>query len=268
MKKLLIITFLFSHFSSFSFDDGSDKIIKKYLKAIGGAKEWEAVKTLQIVRHINETAFDVIGKISIIRDKGYRIEKHKGSGSPSIRGYYNDKGWIVINRAVIEGFEKGGDSTVYKSVYSNELKKIDDVDDNKNQHYLKNHFFKWQTQMPWCFIDFEKNGYQAIYKGDSKISVDDVLEIEMISFAGDTARYFFDKRTSFLLKAIHKNMELNFSNYKQIEKVKMPFGITETETDFKYPNLDYITPITQHFIVLSVKLNEPMDEKIFMKPKQ
>ena len=265
MKKLLIIAFLFSHFSSFAFDDGSDKIIKKYLKAIGGAKEWEGIKTLQITRHINESAFDVIGKISIMRNKGYRAEKSVGVGSPNIQGFYNDKGWVVLNQAIIPGINKI-DSTVYKSVFGNQLKRIDDVDDNKP--YTKNHFFKWQTQMPWCFINYENNGYRVSYKGDLKISVDDVSEIEMISSTGDTARYFFDKKTSLLLKAFHKNMELNLSNYRQIEKVKMPFGITETETDFKYPNLDYITPITQHFIVLSIKLNEPMDEKMFIKPKQ
>jgi hypothetical protein len=105
MKKLLIITLLFSHFSSFALDDGSDKIIKKYLKAIGGAKEWEGVKTIKTTMHEeNRHLGEYFYITSILRDKGYRQEhtlnteiKVLQGGTPSVKGYFNEIAWDVFN---------------------------------------------------------------------------------------------------------------------------------------------------------------------------
>ena len=266
MKKLLIITLLFSHFSSFSFDDGSDKIIKKYLKAIGGAKEWEAVKTLQIVRHEDDKSWaksHLLNKISILRDKGYRHEVILGTGSPTVVGFYDDKGWIVSNMFMmssITGNEKS-DSIMQTKLKINKKDQIRDLD---NSGIYKTHILKWQTQMPWNFINYETKGYKTIYKGDSKISVDEVSEIAMISLTGDTISYFFNKKSDLLLKVIYKESELNFSNYKQVNKIKVPHQIVETTNSF----FSKITPHSVWYIIDQVKLNEPMDEKIFMKPKQ
>ena len=282
MKKLLIITFLFSNFQSFSSDEGSDKIIKKYLKAIGGAKEWEAVKTIKTIRHEERNAlYDAISTISILRDKGYRKEFIYSGGTPSVFGFYNNKGWLAVSNfkmtktpLILESSDilfKMKDS-IFIEEKTHDIKKvkrkqIDDIADNNNPYY-QYHFFKWQIQMPWNFTDYETKGYKVTYKGDSKISIDDVSELEMISNTGDTTRYFFDKKTSLLLKAIHKNMQLDLSNYKQVNKVKIPYEVTEIMTDYKFPHAKDITPFATTYIIDQVKLNEPMDEKIFMKPKQ
>jgi hypothetical protein len=274
MKKLLIITLLFSHFSSFAFDDGSDKIIKKYLKAIGGAKEWEAVKTLQIVRHEEDKSWSkshLFNKISILRDKGYRQEVIIGTGSPTIIGFYEDKGWIASNMFMTSSITGNYklDSIMQTKLKINKQDQIRDLgdDDTYNSVYRPN-FLKWQVQMLWNFLDYEAKEYKINYKGDSKISIDDVSEMEMISNTGDTSHYFFDKKTALLLRAIHKNTQLDLSNYKQLDKVKIAYKLVETVTDFKFPHAEVITPHATTYTIDQVKLNEPMDEKIFMKPKQ
>lgn len=221
MKKLLIITFLLSNFSSFAFDDGSDKIIKKYLKAIGGAKEWEGIRTLQIVRHLdNENAYYDLQKISILRDKGFRNEIIINQGTPSVIGYFNNSSWRAINPVSfsISDKEIRPDSAINLKLSSNK-KLTDSLKDGSNYINLstngkrknlninvkqidsysggfnkKSHlnFLRWQTQMPWNFIDYEGKGYKATYKGDSTISIDEVSEIEMISSKGDTVSYYFN----------------------------------------------------------------------------
>ena len=294
MKKLLIIAFLLSHFSSFSFDDGSDKIIKKYLKAIGGAKEWEGIKTLQIIRHQDNKHNDFLEKVSILRDKGVRQERMMGTGSPNVSGYCNGKCWAVINpqdfslkikvetidSLVLDKFQIKKDSLGFININTStrSCKKytdgvfedgtqIRDIPEGHNQ-FFSSHYFKWQTQMPWNFLDYESNGYKVTYKGDSKISIDVVSEIEMISKTGDTAKYFFDKKTSLLLRATHKNIQLDFSSYKKIANVLFPYEVHKTITDFQFIKQAPITPHSDWYTIDQVKLNEPMDEKIFMKPKQ
>jgi hypothetical protein len=264
MKKLLIITLLFSHFSSFSFDDGSDKIIKKYLKAIGGAKEWEEVKSLQIVRHEEDKSWsksNLLNKISILRDKGYRHEVIIGTGSPTVIGYFDEKGWIARNIQSFHNINENLDSIVRTKIKNEIPNKILDLDNNS---IYKTHILKLQTQMPWNFIDYEAKGYKTTYKGESKNSIDYVSEIEVISSTGDTTNYFFNKKSDLLLKVIYKKSELSFSSYKQVNKVKIPYQVVETTDSFFSKN----TPHSLWYTIDQVKLNEPMDEKIFMKPKQ
>ncbi len=86
----------------------------------------------------------------------------------------------------------------------------------------------------------------------------------MISPTGDTARYFFNKKNSLLLNSAYKKIEYVYSNYKQVDNVKVPFEITESRVDFMGKGIPY----TIWYTISQVKLNEPMDEKIFMKPKQ
>jgi hypothetical protein len=248
MKKLLIITLLFSHISSFAFDDGSDKIIKKYLKAIGGAKEWEGIKTIKIVRHIDEnSSITHMDNISIVKEKAFKQEYIVESGTPNIMCAYEDKGWYVTNSVLGTG-------------------KFNAKVDNLSEKAFK--LYKWLSQYPWCFIDYEEKGYKLSYKGDVKISVDNTSEIEMISSAGDTTHYFFDKKTALLIKSAYKNIEINHSDYKTIGSVKIPHNVVFTRTDYSHPNATRPVPLMTFYIIDQVKLNEPMDEKIFMKPKQ
>jgi hypothetical protein len=284
MKKLLIITLLSSQFATFATDDGSDKIIKKYLKAIGGAKEWEGIKTLQIIRHEDNKSNEYLEKISILRNKGIRNESMFSSGSPNLNAYYENKCWAVMNPQKIRlksvdslnvEFQMEKDSNNIKinisnnkqTIYSNKVGQIVDIKDGQN-HLFYFHFFKLQIQIPWNFLDYEANGYKATYKRDSKISIDEVSEIEMISQTGDTAQYFFDKKTSLLLRVIQKNIQLDFSSYKKIAKVFFPYEVHKTITDFQFIKEAPITPHSDWYIIDQVKLNEPMDENIFMKPKQ
>ena len=268
MKKLLIITLLFTHFSSFSFDDGSDKIIRKYLKAIGGAKEWEKVKTIKIVMKDEEKILgEYFTTISILRDKGYRKErtfhtesKHIQGGTPSVDGYLKELAWTVSNISIGQINDKKRDSTFKAKLKKSGYNQVRDLSNDK----LWIQPIKWTTQMPWCFIDYDTKGYKATYKGDSKISFDEVSEIEMISPTGDSASYFFIKKSGFFLKAVYKKREYIYSNYKQVDNVKMPFEMTESKIDFNGKGYNY----TVLYTIDQVKLNEPMDEKMFIKPKQ
>lgn len=270
MKKLFFFILLFSHFTLFAFDDGSDKTIKKYLKAIGGAKEWETVKTLKFAMHDDKKELgEYFTTISILREKGYRrervlnteIEKLQG-GTPSVDSYYNETAWRVFN----DPYNPKIDDKKKDSIFRAEQKKkwgMNQVNDmSNNKHWIQP--IKWTTQIPWCFINYESKGYKATYKGDSKISFDEVLQIEMISQTGDTANYFFSKKTSLLLKVGYKTKEFTYSNCKQVDNVKIPFEMIESRLNFFKNNEPYMLWYT----IDQVKLNEPMDEKIFMKPKQ
>lgn len=271
MKKLLIITLLFSNFSSFAIDDGSDKIIKKYLKAIGGAKEWDKINTLKMVlQEENKYVGESITAISILRDKGYKRERvtdfknteAKGfqGGTPSIYVWCNDEtAWSVLNFSVKVDDKKVDSSfkALFKKWGTNQI--LDKSNDKAWTQPLK-----WQTQMPWCFINYENKGDKATYKGDSKINIDEVSEVEMISATGDTANYFFDKKRAFLLRAVYKKRGYSYSDFKQVDNVKVPFEINEEMIDALAKQVS----INRWYTVVQVKLNEPIDEKIFMKPKQ
>ena len=183
MKKLLIITLLFSNFLSFAFDDASDKIIKKYLKAIGGAKEWEGIKTLLIVRHQDSKYNDFIEKVSILRDKGVRQESMYSTGSPNVSAYYDGKCWAAINpqnfslkikaneldSMIRDKFQIRKDSLNYINVKTSprsckiidgtfeDGSQIRNIQDGHNQSFSFN-FFKLQIQIPWNFLDYDANG--------------------------------------------------------------------------------------------------------------
>ncbi len=273
MKKILYLTFILINFHALASDNEADKIVKKYLKAIGGKEQWEQINTIRIIRHEEErhSTIDNTHQVAIKREVGFRVSGYKNAFETDY-AYFNNQGWSVLNPPRLENVRSQNDTTDI----------LEKNKDNVNQ-YLKNIFsknggqiqnlnaedmkvYQWQTQLPWCFIDYEKKGYQLSYKGDAKIGeAIAVSQIEITSPSGAVLQCFFDKKTSLLRKIISENREYEYSNYQTVAAVKMPYFVSEKYLKKKLHNG---TLWTKFYDIDQIQFNVSLENSLFEKPKQ
>ena len=270
MKKILYLTFILINFHAFASDNEADKIVKKYIKSIGGKEQWEQINTIRIIRHEEErhSTMDNTHQVAIKREVGFRVSGYQNAFETDY-AYFNNQGWRVLNPPRFENMRSKHDTTEVlektkdnvnqqlKNIFSKNGGQIHNLDAEEMQVY------QWQTQLPWCFIDYEKKGYQLSYKGDAKIGeVIEVSRVEIISPSGAVLQCFFDKKTSLLRKISSENREYEYSNYQTVASVKMPHAIAEKHLKMK------IAYWTKFYDIDQIQFNVPLENSLFEKPKQ
>jgi hypothetical protein len=273
-KKLLpllgLLFFIGTNTSSFAVDKDADKIIEKYLKAIGGKKNWEKIKTIRAVSHLEMIVVNDDHNIwyntEYVRNEGMRIESYVNHhGIPSLFGVNNLEAWRVVNIDKKNPFAIGT-----KPVFlTKDIKNNKDSSTYDRIHTLKDDVFKpfkFLAIIPWSLLDYKERGFTAILKGKKNIWKDQLFafEIELRAINGITATYYILENSYYLEKVIFENVEFTYANYKDVENVKMPF--TEYRKNFNIIDKGFAYPITSQYTIDVIALNPSIQNESMNKP--
>jgi hypothetical protein len=269
-KILFSIFFLLiMNFTSFAIDKEADKIIEKYLKAIGGRKNWEKINTIKFITHLKGMESHTIFKNKeIVKDKGIRIEDVFEQGTAWVSGFNNKEGWRVTNglpNLCLARPSVDTTKTWSKSVSAKEVMiatktevQITTIPDSIYQAY------KFNSSMPWLLMDYQKKGYTALFKGKSYLEGMLVSEIELSLGDKKIATYFFDDKNNYLLKLSIGTREWVYSNFREIEHIIFPFEESEIALDIISP-FSY-RPVHNDYIVDRIILNPLVQNENIDKP--
>ncbi|UFH32659.1 outer membrane lipoprotein-sorting protein [Chryseobacterium sp. C-71] len=194
MKKLLLVFVLI--FSQLSFAQTAKEIIDKNIELSGGLTSWKLLNSVLLQ-----------GKVILgIKDE-YPIKIYQQR--PNLT-----KTVLTINGkdTAIEGYDgtKG-----YAMNYAA----------NKLQVYAEYVPESFDND----FIDWENKGFEAKYLGKEKVGDIYCHKVELTKNVNKNL-YYFDTKSFMLLKEVKKEETLNYSDYKKVGNLVMPFRIESAST--------------------------------------
>ena len=189
MKNFVLIIALL--FSPIIFGQTAKEIIDKNIEVSGGLTNWKLLNSVILY-----------GNVTLGINDEYPIKIYQQR--PNLT-----KTVITINKkeTAIEGFDgKKGYAMNYAA--------------NKLQEYPNYVAENFDND----FIDWENKGFEAKYLGKEKIGDIYCHKVELTKNVNKTV-YYFDVKNYMLLREIKKEETLNYSDYKQVGSLLMPFRI-------------------------------------------
>jgi len=194
MKKLLLVFVLI--FSQLFFAQTAKEIIDKNIEMSGGLTSWKLLNSVLLQ-----------GKVILGVKDEYPIKIYQQR--PNLT-----KTIITISGkdTAIEGYDgaKG-----YAMNYAT----------NKLQVYAEYVPESFDND----FIDWESKGFEAKYLGKEKIGNIYCHKVELTKNVNKNI-YYFDTKTYMLLREIKKDETLDYSDYKKVGNLSMPFRIESSST--------------------------------------
>ncbi|MCI3936033.1 outer membrane lipoprotein-sorting protein [Chryseobacterium aahli] len=194
MKKLILVFVLI--FSQLSFAQTAKEIIDKNIELSGGLTNWKLLNSVLLQ-----------GKVILGVKDEYPIKIYQQR--PNLT-----KTVLTINGkdTAIEGYDgtKG-----YAMNYAT----------NKLQVYPEYVSESFDND----FIDWENKGFEAKYLGKEKVGDIYCHKVELTKNVNKNL-YYFDTKYFMLLKEIKKEETLNYSDYKKVGNLVMPFRIESAST--------------------------------------
>ncbi|WP_304342726.1 histidine kinase [Chryseobacterium koreense] len=204
MKNFVLIIALL--FSPIIFGQTAKEIIDKNIEVSGGLTNWKLLNSVILY-----------GNVTLGINDEYPIKIYQQR--PNLT-----KTVITINKkeTAIEGFDgKKGYAMNYAA--------------NKLQEYPNYVAENFDND----FIDWENKGFEAKYLGKEKIGDIYCHKVELTKNVNKTV-YYFDVKNYMLLREIKKEETLNYSDYKQVGSLLMPFRI---ESSSPKKDSDYVISI-------------------------
>lgn len=189
MKKLVLVFILL--FSQLSFAQTAKEIIDKNIELSGGLTNWKLLNSVLLQ-----------GKVILgIKDE-YPIKIYQQR--PNLT-----KTLITINNkeTPIEGYD--GSKGYAMNYAANKLQEYKD--------YVAESFDN-------DFIDWENKGFEARYLGKEKIGNNYCHKVELTKNVNKNM-YYFDTKTYMLVREVKKDETLDYSDYKKVGNLTMPFRI-------------------------------------------
>lgn len=189
MKKLVLVFILL--FSQLSFAQTAKEIIDKNIELSGGLTNWKLLNSVLLQ-----------GKVILgIKDE-YPIKIYQQR--PNLT-----KTLITVNNkeTPIEGYD--GSKGYAMNYAANKLQEYKD--------YVAESFDN-------DFIDWESKGFEAKYLGKEKIGNNYCHKVELTKNVNKNM-YYFDTKTYMLVREVKKDETLDYSDYKKVGNLTMPFRI-------------------------------------------
>jgi hypothetical protein len=216
-----------------------DKIINKYIKAIGGKKVISNIKSIYAEGTMDIMDMQVTIKMTTLNEKGTKQEIDI-MGNNMITCYNEKGGWII-----------------------NPLAGVTSAEDMAEGQYNAG---KDQIVVEAPFINYKDKGYKVELMGTESVGNSKANKIIMTTQDNISSVYYFDTKTHYLLQSI-QNTELqgqmqqtitSFSDFKKIN------GYTYAkEMDININDGQLIMKI----IITKFELDIAVDESIFQKPQ-
>lgn len=191
LKKWCLFSFALFSLNNFAQEITAKHIIEKNIQATGGVINW---------KRLNSTILQ--GKVILGIKEEYPIKIYQSR--PNLT-----KTIVTVNKKeqVVEGYDgKKGYAMNYAT--------------NKLQEYPSYIPESFDTD----FIDYEQKGFSAKLLGEEKLGDNEVFKVELTKNVNKTI-YYFDKNTYLLLRETKRDEVTNYSDYKKVGQLMMPFKI-------------------------------------------
>ncbi len=211
-----------------------DEIVDKHVAALGGADKLKGVNTLIIERTLSVQSMEIPNKTTMVVGKVLRSESTV-MGNSMIQVSDIKSGWM-IRPAMMGGTGEPEDMP---------------ADQVKQQASQLDPF--------GALVNYKEKGNTIELVGKEKLNKKDVYHLKVTSSDGQSHDEYVDAATFLVSKvtavAQGQNVEVEFSDYKDVEGVKYPHTLEMTN---QMGNLAFTTN--------KIAVNTPIDEAIFKKP--
>ncbi len=244
-KKIISGFFVLCLFTGLSFAQNVDDVIAKHIKAHGGEKNWEAVKSLKINGKF--TAFSESKEFTTIlaRPNLYYKDFHMGS-FPSKDGYNGKTAWTL----------------------GRSPRRANDIETNAIIH---------KAEFCSPFLNYKEKGYKVKLIGKEKLDGMDMFKIELIKKENYIETWYLNAKT-YLEHVCTGPWEDNgfptqhetfFDNFTKVGKIIIPFYV---ERDFgsriRITEIDKIeTNIKYDESIFNIPYSEEIKKLHFLKGK-
>lgn len=213
-----------------------DEVINKHIKARGGLKKWDKIKTMKVSGTF--TGFSVPQPFKIVKAEGgaYLLDTHLGKKKIDV-GFKDGKGWKI-------DLWFGSNAAALMS---------------KAQHDT------WiqQTDMATPFFNYKKNGHQVKLLGKESVDGVECYKIELIRKNGGKEIWSINAKTFLEFSSDTPGCDFGrgmrqvtfYDDFRKVKGVKVPFAV-ESEFSIRH----------RVFEVDKVEFNTPVDKKIFDRP--
>ena len=224
-----------------------DELVTKHVAARGGYEKLKAIETMKITRTIATPFTSVQVVMFKKRPNLLRIEQTpKGQTQASVRGINAEAAWDVAQ----------GKVTARPEAIGIEGREIDGDFDG-------------------LLVDWKEKGHTVTFEGKDKVGLNDAYKLKVTTKGGTVREVYLDANTFLEAQVVGKvrlpaldprtkehrfyNTTIVFSDYRDVNGVKVPFSIDEERIE---------GPITQSFAIYTenVEVNVPMEDSLFAPP--
>lgn len=231
MKKILLpLVLLFS--AALSQAQTADEIIDKHLAAIGGKEAWRKVSSIIMTGSMNVMGREVDIKVHQLDKKGSRTDINV-AGMGNYELYTPIHGFRYYP---VQGQTKPEPMT------PEELKENqDDLD------------------LQGSLLDYKQKGHTVEYLGMEDIEGTECYKLKVVTKNGNESTIFIDPANHFIIRSVTKRkamgqemeVKTDISDYRDVNGLKVPFSVSQPFGTVVFS---------------SIKINEPVDEKLFAAP--
>jgi hypothetical protein len=231
MKKLFLpFLLILSAFTSQA--QSADEIIAKHIAAIGGAENWKKVNSVVMEGKLTVMGREVDVKITQLNQKGSR-QDISVAGMTGYQFTTPTSGWMYMP---FQGQAKP------EPIPEEMVKEgLDDLDLQGN------------------LIDYKVKGHTVEYIGTEDVEGTECIKLKVIRKNSGEQTLFLDPASYYLVRVVSKlkamgqetEVKVDMSDYKEVNGIKLPHSVTQPFGTV---------------VFTSIKVNEPVDEKIFAAP--
>jgi zinc protease len=214
-----------------------EKIIAKYVKAIGGKKKLAQMTSLYTESEADIQGMTSIQKTTILNGKGYRMDMEM-MGAVITNCITPDGGWTINPMA-------GGNAPMDMPE--------EQYNGSKDEIFIGGPFTVVKTR-----------GYTAEALGTEKAGDVEAIKIKLTSPEGSSAVHYFDPESYYLIKTVASadmqgqpmDIILKFADYKDVEGMMIPHELGMSMGGMFEMNSE----------VTKVEIDKPVDPAFFEKP--
>jgi len=241
MQKKILLAFSIAVAAISARAQSADDVIKNYLTAMGGVDNMKKIQTVKAEGNFQQGGMNFPFTMYQKRPNSQLIEATFQGMTQKI-AFDGTTGWVI------NPFQGRADAEKM------------DGDQLKDQ--------KFQADIDGPFVDYAAKGYKIDYVGQEDIDGSPTNHLKLTTADGDIRDYYFDKDASLLVKekdhikmqdGSTQDAEANFSDYKQVDGVLIPFTI---ENVSEYQGQKFSSFIK----VDSLQHNVAIDDAIFKMP--
>lgn len=211
----------------------ADGIAKKYVEAIGGAKNWKAVKTRKSTISLAQSGVNIPGFIVGDNSNRERLEL-TFSGMKMVQAYDGTTPW-TINQ-----FQGISDPTKLEGEQAKQVSEVAFLDE---------------------FIDYKKRGITLNYEGEEDLEGVACYKVKLTKKSGTESVHYFDKESGLQMGSGQMTggqlSVTHYGDYQEVEGVKMPMKISQKTG---------IAPFT--ITIVKVEFNIDVTDDMFAFPSK
>ncbi len=241
MKNIIsiILGIIFILTSNKIYSQTAEEIVDEYIKATGGADNWNSINTLKTQGNASMSTFEFPVTVSIMKPDKVQVEIFV-QGQKIVQATDGITGWSINP---MTGSNKP------EIMDENEAKRI-----------------KKQGNIGGDIINYKTNGMKIELIGEDILNDKNVFVVKGIHNDGDTSIYSFDKESKLLLKT-ESNIQIQgmktksstfYDNFKEVGGIKIPFFI-----ETKAPGMP---GGGQKIIIEKAEVNIELSDSIFKMP--